>query len=306
MNFDKKNMKAIVEWINNNCSVNETNTSEVFKSKIDFLERALELLRIDNKYLDNKLEFNEFIQGKIFLDDEKLNYETPSRIQSVGAGTKPIRLQPKLLMFLLLNHKKGYQVYDIIENFVIEIWDQLSLEDFKRTRTGVTRCYTNTRFAANTLRSYGLLNFTKKEAYKTWTLSLYGLLVASKMVQEDLNWRLTEIDKKYTSDLHPDILDAANTIKTYDDFVNRLATICEPNKTDGVFKTFDSILEEAYKILDGYRRIIRNNELSKKDRQTESMTRIKQLENLPDIDEFHKEFSVYLYVDIFLKKLTAQ
>ena len=294
MNFDKKNMEAIVEWINNNCSVNGTNTSEIFKSKIDFLERALEQLRIENKYLDNKLEFNEFIQGKIFLQDGKLNYETPPRIQSVGAGTTPIQLQAKLLMFLLLNHKKAYQVYDIIENFVIEIWDQLSLEDFKRTRTGVTRCFTNTRFAANTLRSYGLLNSTKKEAYKTWTLSLYGLLVASKMVQEDLNWRLTEIDKKYTSDLHPDILDAANTLKTYDDFVNRLAAVCESKKSDGVFKTFDSILKEAYKILDEYRRIIRNTELSKKDRQTESKSSIKQLENLPDIDEFHKEFSVCL------------
>jgi len=245
-----KNKKAaieeIAEWINKSCNIHQKSGTDNINTKIDFLERALELVRIQNKYLENNLDFEEFIFGSISHKDNILNYTSPKRIGYVGSGTRPICLQPKLLLFLLINHQKAYKVYDIIDNFIKDIWDQLSLLDFKKTKTGVTRCFTNTRFAANTLRDYGLLKSTKKEAYKTWTLSLYGFLVASKILQDDLNWELTNVHSGHGFDLHPDILDATNTLKTYDDFVQRLEAVCEPNKRTKIFKTFDGVLSKAY------------------------------------------------------------
>ena len=73
MNLPNEQIKIITEWIHNNCGTFRTNGPNDIKSKIDFLERALELLRVENKYLDNNLEFEEFIQGKIYYEEEKLN-----------------------------------------------------------------------------------------------------------------------------------------------------------------------------------------------------------------------------------------
>lgn len=299
----KEDIEKISEWIENSCHTYQKSGTDNINSKIDFIERALELLRIKNKYLENNLDFEEFISGSISHENNILNYTSPKRIIYLGSGTKPIRLQPKLLMFLLINHEKAYKVYDIIDNFIKEIWDQLSLLDFKKTKTGVTRCFTNTRFAANTLRDYGLLKFTKKEAYKTWTLSLYGFLVASKIIQDDLNWKLTNVHRGHGFDLHPDILNAANTLKTYDDFVRRLEAVCEPNRKSDIFKTFDDVLNKAYNLLDNYRRIIQDSKLSKVDRQKESQTHLNHLEKQPDIETFYKEFSICVYVESFVKKL---
>ena len=299
-------IEKIAEWIEKNCNTYQKSGTDNINSKIDFLERALELLRTNNKYLENNLVFEEFISGSISLENNILNYTSPKRIGYVGSGTRPIRFQPKLLMFLLINHKRTYQIYDIIDKFIKEIWDQLSLLDFKKTKTGVTRCFTNTRFAANTLRNYGLLKFTKKEAYKTWTLSLYGFLVASKIIQDDLNWEIATIQKRYVFDLHPDILDATSTLKTYDEFIQRLKDVCEPNKRTKIFKTFDAVLNKAYTLLDGYSKIIQDQNLSKIDRQKESQARLKLLEQQTDIDNFYKEFSVCVYVESFVKKLLEQ
>jgi len=306
MNLNEKNIKAISDWIHDNCSTVRTIVPNNVKSKIDFLERALELLRINIKYLDNNLDFEEFIQGQIFLEDKRLKYTSPQNRLPLDSGTKPILLQPKLLMFLLLNHKKAFRIYDIIDNFIYEIWEQLKIVDFKKTKTGVTRCFTNTRFAANTLRDYGLLKFTKKEAFKTWTLSLYGFLVASKVIQNNPTWDLSSIDRKHSFDLHPDILKSSLDIKTYDDFVNRLAAICKPKIELELFNTFEDVLKEAYSILDGYWESTRNPNLSKKERQEESFNRIKKLETHPNIEEFYTEFSLCIYVDTYIEQLLGQ
>ena len=88
-------------------------------------------------------------------------------------------------MYLLYRHNnKEQKVYDIIENFIKLIWNQLKLLDFEKTKTGVMRCFTNTRFSANKLREYGMLKFTKHEAYKTWVLSFTGIMVASKFLKD--------------------------------------------------------------------------------------------------------------------------
>jgi len=53
--------------------------------------------------------------------------------------------------------------------------------DFERTATGVLRIETTVRFAARSLRQCGLLQYTSQEAFKTWRLSLLGILAADNV-----------------------------------------------------------------------------------------------------------------------------
>jgi len=278
----------------------ETNEAAEMALRLDLLERILGLLRSEQKHFENRLDFERFVQGSISIEPDGLHYVFPATTQPLGSGTPPIRLQTKLLMYLLLHHRSTYRVFDIIDNFVTTIWGQLDPLDFKKTRTGVTRCFTNTRFAANTLRDYGFIKFTHKEAYKTWVLSLPGFLVASKVIA-DGNWVLPPFTKLYASDLHPDIHNAHEELKTYDQFVERLAAVCEPEVE--VFKTFGSVLKKAYALTGQYWHAIKNEEMTLKERKKKSLELLALLGKEPKIEEFYKEFSACINVANLLKSL---
>ena len=257
--MDQSQYKELENLINKLVSVNgyQIDDKNIQSLRVDLLERALEIWRIKNKHLENSIDFEKFYQGYFSINNNSIHFSAPEKVLDVGAGTPPIRLQPKLLMFLLLYHKHSYSVYNIIENFIDKIWDNLKIPlDFKKTQTGVFRCFTNTRFAALTLRDYGLLKFTKKEAYKTWVLSLSGFLVASKIL-ENRNWKIAEDKKEYDSGLHPEILTAFVNLHTYDDFVSRLTYVCMPNIE--VFSTFDEVLRKAHALLNDYWQTIRHS-----------------------------------------------
>ena len=252
--------------------------------KIDLMEHALGLLRIKHQHFESRVRFEDFIQGSIAADIGGLHFSAPGNKHDVGSGTSAIRLQAKLLMFLLVYHRSKYQIYDIISNYIDKIYAQLRLEDFKRTKTGVYRCFTNTRFAANTLRDYGFLRNTKKEAYKTWVLSLSGFLVAGKLVQEK-SWQIPEHHKKWDHDLHPDILQASSRLDTYDRFVETLSSICTPNIT--IFSTFEGVLRKAHSMLNVYWRTIHNMKLSHAEQCKKSEMLLRQIEIMPQIEEFY-------------------
>ena len=258
--------------------------------KLDVLERTIELIRIKRKCLRNGLPLEEFIQGNILNNETSIRYISPERIDSLGSGTTPIHLQPKLLLFLLLYHRENYRVLDIIERFIEKVWDSLKTVDFKRTETGVLRCYTNTRFSANTLREYGLLKFTKKEAYKTWILSLPGFLVASLVLEKyKEDWQVPRVERLHNYDLHNDILAAKEQLETYDDYVGCLARICEPNLD--LYKTFGPVLKRAYSLLNDYWEVMRDHKLNIADRQKASMALINKIDQIPDSAQFYSELS---------------
>ena len=274
------------------------NEDEPIGRKLDFLERILDILRIEHKYLENELPLENFLQGTVRIDENGLQFLAPDRIRYAGSGTAPIRLQPKLLLFLLFRHNRGYyQVYDIIDSFIKTIWDSLERLDFKRTKTGVTRCFTNTRFAANTLRKYGLLKFTQEEAFKTWALSLPGILVATK-VMEKADWSIPRVEREQNFDLHPDIRKAFDDLKTYDKFVKRLASVCKPNSK--VSKDFKAGSKKAYELLGNYWRVLKDPSLSKNERGEKSQEILNQIEKDTEIKKFHDEFSLLVKVGDFL------
>jgi hypothetical protein len=263
--------------------------------KIDLLDRTIEILRIERRHLDNNLSMEEFVQGKIELSESRIKFTAPEKRKIMGSGTKPIALQPKLLRYLLYRHNNRYgSVYDIINNFIRMIWDHLELLDFKKTRTGVLRCFTNTRFAALTLRDYGLLRFTKKEAYKTWVLSLPGILVASK-VMEGKNWEIPPvIQGEYHIDLHPDIRKAFTELQTYNKFVQRMTTVCDPNTN--IFKVYQEGSKRSYSLMADYWQILQDSSISAIDRKKKSTAKLKQIEQDPEIKAFFNELSLCLKV----------
>jgi len=135
--------------------------------KIALLSLVLEQLKHERQTAEDVVDFETYVQSTIFADTDKLVIAAPILSKDLGAGTAPIRLQSPLLVFLLLYHPNQYHVLEIIQQFIGKVRPQLEYLDFKKTRTGVTRCFTNTRFAASVLRAYGLLKFTQRQAYKT-------------------------------------------------------------------------------------------------------------------------------------------
>ena len=166
----------------------------------------------------------------------------------------------------------------------------------------MTRCFTNTRFAAKVLREYGLL-FTRDEAFKTWELSLAGFLVAASILQQRAGqkrpWHELGPARDGNFDLLPEIRDACRGITSYDEFVARLAAICKPDAA--VFKSFQPALKEAFALLPGYWAILSDQTKTQTERREASLERIKKLDALGD--DFFRELSRCVQINDALRRI---
>lgn len=264
------------------------------EAKIDVLERILELLRIERRHLENDISMEEFIQGKTLIQNGVLQYYETAQYHSQGNGTPPICFQPGLLVFLLMNYRNRQDVYDIIDSFINKVWSHLGTLDFKKTRTGVIRCFTNTRFAALTLRNYGLLKFTKAEAFKTWSLSLIGMIVAAKVIEKGV-WALPPVsgDKKWSSELHPDIHTAFKELADFEVFTKRLADMCNP-KIGSLDNKFKNEIGSAFKTLCEFKNVIDNTKTSKDERKINAGKLLKTLDENEGIKKLFGELTLSL------------
>jgi hypothetical protein len=273
--------------------------------KVALLSLVLEELKHERQIPDDLVDFETYTQSEIFADTDKLFIAAPLFAKHLGAGTAPIQLQSPLLLFLLLHHRSKFRVLEIIQKFIGLVRPQLTYLDFKKTKTGVTRCFTNARFAAHVLRDYGLLKFTQREAYKTWELSLTGFLVAADIFQkrskEKVHWSIPSHFKEFNFDVQPEIRTACESITNYDEFVARLASICAPDAE--VFKTFEPALRKAYALLPDYWATMNNPNLSQTDRRAASLERMQQLEREAIGDEFYEEFSQCIQLNELLSKI---
>jgi hypothetical protein len=261
--------------------------------KIALLSLVLEELRYERNSDSETVEFEDYVRCSVFTKNETIVIAASENYKSIGAGTTPIQLQSALLLFLLVHHRERYSVLEIIRHFIEKIRSHLTFVDFKKTKTGVTRCFTNTRFAAKVLREYGLLKFTDREAFKTWELSLTGFVVAASILGSRRHasaelW----VPSPPNSETHFDLLHEVRTAcddMNYDTFVERLASICKPNVN--VFETFHPALISAYELLDDYWKILKNSELKQKERKEASRECIKRLAQGGIRDGFYSEFS---------------
>jgi hypothetical protein len=279
--------------------------------KIGLLERLIERWRIDRHQLENAITFENFPSWDWLMDERMLHFTQKRGITpSPGSGIPPIRYQRTLLVYLLLHHqgnKARIPVLNIIRNFIAEIRDSLSPVDFKKTETGVIRCFTNTRFAANKLREYGLLKYTTVEAFKTWTLSLPGIIVAARALKQP-DWKIPVIHRNMMmgeslSGLDPLILSASSSVEDFPAMVDALTAICRPDVE--IFKTFEGVLMEAQKLLKKYWAALNNAALTQKERSKLSLDYAQAIEGIPFFDEFIEELVDSIEIEKLLKTATA-
>jgi hypothetical protein len=269
---------------------------------LDLMEHLITVLRHKHRNTSPKLSFETFLKSNISVTSGHITINAVNGAINNGSGTPPIQLQSALLRHLLIFHKQTYPVHKIVESFTNSIWSYLTVLDFKRTITGATRCHTNTRFAATTLRDYGFLRFSHKEAYKTWQLTLSGFLVAAKLIELE-TWVPKSTNERGLY-LRQDILDAAKEVlDSYDGFVNELSKLCEP-QTD-IFKTYEEILNSAYKLHQFWQQTD-NSKLSIRERRAKCLVLVKELEGHPDIEKFYEEFSMAILNSELMKQITGK
>lgn len=216
------------------------------KEKLDVLDRAVEWLRLELRHGRNQLDMDVFLRSYIAPSNATLGFACAAPALNDDKGTAPLHLQPKLLLFLLLYHREGAAPLEVIDGLIAKILPELRPSDFVRTKTGVTRCYTNTRFAAGILRNYGFLRYTQKERYKAWVLTLPGIIVAAHFLKTD-GWKIPDTRKEADKDLHRGIYQSLSVVENYKLFVDTLSSLlrhdCE------VFETFGPALKEAFALL---------------------------------------------------------
>lgn len=295
--------KLIDQWI----EVQGHSAADMIGLKIEVLALTLEKLRHARKQINEQITFEEFEQSKLFPDTDCLRLIAPKAYHHLGTGTASIRLQVPLLLFLLIHHKQALSILDIIDGFIDKIWDDLTFIDFKKTATGVTRCYTNTRFAAHTLRDYGLLKFTQKEAFKTWELSLTGFLVAAQVLADfkggKIKWNVPIHTPHQNFDLHEKIRQAWDGLRAYPEFLERLRSICVPDAK--IFTTFEPVLKKAHALLPAYWSTLGDHKLTQKDRRSDTQTLVQQLEATGLDETFYAELSDCIKINDALTQATA-
>jgi hypothetical protein len=266
--------------------------------KIALLSLALEELKHERDIPEDLVDFETYLQCEILADKDTIAITAPVFAKELGTGTVSSRLQSPLLMFLLLQHGNRLRVSEIVQQFIAKVRPHLAYIDFKKTKSGSTRCAANTRLAAHILRNYGLLKHTWQDGYKSWQLSLAGYLAAadifSRRSPEPDQWTIPPQFKESHFDLRPEVRRACDDLKTYDAFIARLASICRPEAT--VFKTFEPALQKAHLLLKGYWTVLNNPRISRKDRRAASSELIRHVEHQALTDAFYEEFSQCLQI----------
>ncbi len=178
-------LRGFKEWVDSDFLFDQKFTAYLDepKSKIDILERMIDLFHIYENDTENACSLQDLLSAEIeFLPDKRWRFVRSGHPGDKNNFKRSNDLILPLLMFLLV-HQKKEGILDSIRAFIRQIRDtHLTVEDFKKTKTGVIRCFTNARFAASYLRASGLLQYSGK--YKHWELSFLGIIAASALYEE--------------------------------------------------------------------------------------------------------------------------
>ncbi len=129
------------------------------------------------------------------------------------------------------------------------------------------------------------------QKFKTWRLSIPGILVATD-IADQAGWGLPPQLGAGAGNVHPAILKAVVGVGRLDRVVTRLEELCEPKAE--FFRHFAGILETARGLLPKYRATLLDDELDSDERKEKCGSLIKQLEDHPNADNFHRQLAMYL------------
>jgi hypothetical protein len=282
------------KWLNSNLLF-KSPSDDTFENKIDLLERLIELARFSKNYTNNNIRLEQLRLFDLdFIENGKMMVLPGKNHDFLFLSVdpkKPEELQILLLIFLLVYDKSKIGVYPLIEKFIQEILSYLNPLDFEKTATGATRCFTNTRFAANSLRYYGLLKCTREDKYKTWRLSFLGLLVASFLY--DSYWRSKVVVQMHNYKKGPQGLSKV-ILKVFDIICNqralesalRIIDKRQSVKFQYSNKEFEAILSHVRKYSDSIFSLTEKQ----KDKSGKAMKIIEEIEKIPFVSKFLNEF----------------
>lgn len=117
-----------------------------------------------------------------------------SILASFTNGKPHYRAHDYCLSFLMylttIEDHDAEQLLELMHLYIDDIKEKLTYEDIIKTNTGVTRCFTNLRFALNTNRSYGLV-FNKisidNKGKRTIMPTAVGYLIALHHIADNKN-----------------------------------------------------------------------------------------------------------------------
>lgn len=173
-----------------------------------------------------------------------------SRAWRAPEGRTQEEMQVPLLLYLLVTYQHPRRINDLLVDFLTEVRPWLSAYDVETTRTGVMRAMTTARSAARALRLHGLLTDSDRTAYKSWELSVLGLLVARLLVERvgvepdmQSRWRATSSGGRFGASTHlsKPVDEALRTLSDPSAVAAAMHRICGPNRD--VFETFDRAVE---------------------------------------------------------------
>jgi hypothetical protein len=182
-----RNIREFEDYVLNQIVIDpENDDRDALRIRIDILDRILELVRFHNAFGANEMSLLDVLEAGFRMDGKLIRYGIEGQERSRGTPypKTPTDLQVHLLVFLLCRHVPREKIFLTLERFIRQIHPILTPLDFERTKTGTTRCYTNTRFALVELRRVGLLKVTQEELFKTWDLSSLGVVVAVSAYQD--------------------------------------------------------------------------------------------------------------------------
>jgi hypothetical protein len=226
--------------------------------KLDVLERAVELLRLEHGEMQNRLRMEDCLARGLEVSrgaDGALRLRVGGSATGIASpgwpspgGRTQDELQIPLILYLFITYRHRRRINDLLVSFLEEMRPWLSPDDVESTRTGVMRAMTTTRTAARALRLHGLIIDSPETAYKSWELSILGLLMASILVER--SGRFVEMaprgvkasaSGRFGASNHLASALAALMRELNDPMVvsQALSRVCIPNRD--VFATFDEV-----------------------------------------------------------------
>jgi len=252
-------------------------------TKVQIIVKIAEALKYKYPHFEKSVSLHEVVnfEAQLSKDSKTISLKRlKKKPKIISEHISSASLELPLLCFLFANYGKYDMIFTIINNFLLYQRSSLSLGDFETTKTGVTRFFTNTRFAARALREGGLLKFTKKEAYKTWELSVIGLIVGNYLFSEGSVQKIFEriTDKKlFQAEIAIFLKKITIEKKLKETLLNlfEISNVKIKNKDDvfkkiiPLFKQYSSFIDKAklskndYRMIDSIRENIENQTVIK-------------------------------------------
>jgi hypothetical protein len=294
-----------------------TTQSAELRTKLDVLERVVELLRLRTGHVANRISLTSLLAEGISVGVGASGRPT----LRVGGGSdalgtsRPIHnglvqseLQLPLMLFLLTRDCTSSSIGTTISDLVSELQLCLTPADVETTGSGVTRVVTTIRSAARTLRLHGLMLDTDQTAFRSWELSVLGLLVAAflydaghRVLVEDRHLPLIEGGKfGRATHLAEPVREVLRSFADPAQVGRALNRVCGPNRD--TFASFD----DAVKLVAAFCRpwqapVTDRSELSG-ERRRAAKELMKSLSAAVPTEVLARD----MYFDLGLKELTAR